>query len=425
MRSIIALAGKDLKLLYRDRFGLFWVAMFPLLMALFFGSIFSSGGGGTSRAMRVAFIGTGDSARVEPFFAELSQSEALSLRRMPLDSARQQVGAGKLVAYVHYTDTSGSEFGMFGPGRPSIKVGLDPSRRAEAGYLQGLVTRAYFTLMQQSMMNPGELGASLSEQVGSLDSAAGLSARQRGLLLGFLGQLDTFLTTVETNGEGSPAAASPFSEPDMEFKDIAVDRQGPRSSWEITFPQSLQWALIGVAAAFALSMVVERTRGTYLRLRLAPIGRAHILAGKGLACFTACMMSCVLLLSIGIVIFGVRVASPGGLAAAVLSAGFCFVGIMMLVSVLGKTEQAVGGAGWAMLLVFSMLGGGMVPLVMMPSWMSTLGSISPVKWSILAMEGAIWRGFDAAQMATPILILLGMGLAGFVVGTAMLARTDT
>ena len=43
MGAVINLALKDLRLLLRDRFGLFWVLAFPLLMALFFGAIFRSG----------------------------------------------------------------------------------------------------------------------------------------------------------------------------------------------------------------------------------------------------------------------------------------------------------------------------------------------------------------------------------------------
>jgi ABC-2 type transport system permease protein len=424
MGSIFALAAKDLKLLYRDRFGLFWVALFPLLMALFFGSIFGGNDDGP-RSLKIAFTGTGDSASVAAFFNQLSSSEGLNVRRLPADSARDLVARGKLVAAVHLTDTSKSPFGFFGPARPSIKVEMDPSRRAEAGYLQGLVTQAYFKLLQSSMADPGKLVTALDDQMTAMDSIAGLNGRQQGLLKGFLGQLDTFLTSVDTTGSDSGAAGrTPFADPDIVFEDVAVEREGPRSSWEITFPQALQWALIGVAAAFAVGLVSERTRGTYLRLRLAPITRLQILAGKGAACFAACMVSCTALLVIGVLVFGVRVSSPLGLAAAVISAGFCFVGIMMMISSLGKTEQAVGGAGWAILLVMSMTGGGMVPLMFMPSWWSALGSISPVKWSILAIEGAIWRGFGAAQMLVPISILLAVGAVGLAVGVFVLSRSD-
>ena len=108
----------------------------------------------------------------------------------------------------------------------------------------------------------------------------------------------------------------------------------------------------------------------------------------------------------------------------VACAAYCFVGIMMFISVLGRTEQAVAGAGWAILLVMSMTGGGMVPLFMMPSWMFKLGSISAVKWSVLAMEGAIWRGFSPADMMLPLGVLVGIGTAGLAVGTFILARSD-
>jgi len=211
--------------------------------------------------------------------------------------------------------------------------------------------------------------------------------------------------------------------PKIEVEDIAVNKDGPRSSWEITFPQAALWALIGCAAAFGISMVTERTRGTLVRLRLAPISRGHILAGKGLACFIFCVASVGVLIIFAKLVFGIRTPQPGLLVLAVLAAAFCFVGLMMLISVMGKTEQAVGGAGWAILLVFSMLGGAMVPLMAMPKWMLTLSNVSPVKWGIYALEGAIWRGFGLNEMLLPLGVLVGVGLVSFTAGTLVMRRT--
>ena len=47
------------------------------------------------------------------------------------------------------------------------------------------------------------------------------------------------------------------------------------------------------------------------------------------------------------------------LALAGLSAAICFVGFMMLIASLGKTEQTASGAGWAILMPLSMIGGAM------------------------------------------------------------------
>ena len=65
----------------------------------------------------------------------------------------------------------------------------------------------------------------------------------------------------------------------------------------------------------------------------------------------------------------------------------------------------------------SMIGGGMIPLFVMPPWLVSLSAISPVKWAILALEGATWRGFGAGDMLLPCLVLIAVGLTAFLVGT--------
>lgn len=433
MSRIFTLAIKDLRLLIRDRFGLFWVIAFPLLMALFFGAIFSGGGSGSARALKVAFIGDGTES-ANGFRDKFGKAEVIDLVEMTADSARDAVTQGKLVAYVKYEDTSATGAAFFGGGKPVIEVGIDPSRRAESGYLQGLVNQAYFASLQETMMNPAKMQRSIADSRSILESTPGISDNERKSLMGFLNSLDTLMSsidadtatasTTDTTAREAAQDFSPFSQPDIEYVDIAVAQTGPRSSWEITFPQAIQWALIGVAAAFGISMVIERTRGTLLRLRLAPITRAHILGGKGLACFIACLVVTGALILFGVLVFGVRIASPLNLVLALLGAGVCFVGLMMLISVLGKTENAVAGAGWALLLVMAMTGGGMVPLIAMPGFMRTLSHVSPVKWSVTAFEGAIWRGFTLPQMLEPVGILVAVGIVSFSIGVIIMMRTD-
>jgi ABC-2 type transport system permease protein len=78
----------------------------------------------------------------------------------------------------------------------------------------------------------------------------------------------------------------------------------------------------------------------------------------------------------------------------------------------------------AMLMIMVMLGGDMVPLIFMPSWLRPFSHISPVKWSIFALEGAIWRNLNLAQIITPCLVLLAIGSAFFLLGVVMLRRQD-
>jgi ABC-2 type transport system permease protein len=66
----------------------------------------------------------------------------------------------------------------------------------------------------------------------------------------------------------------------------------------------------------------------------------------------------------------------------------------------------------------------MVPLFIMPDWMQAAASISPIKWGILALEGAIWRGYSMADMLMPCGILAAVGIVCYSLGVANLARQE-
>jgi ABC-2 type transport system permease protein len=273
--------------------------------------------------------------------------------------------------------------------------------------------------MQESFSNPAKAKIELEKSKAQVAAATDMKPAEKESLVQFLGAADQyFSSTTATEG-----GASPFSGPKIKQIPVSSEEIGPSSSYEITFPQGILWGLISVAASFSLSMVRERVGGTFLRLRVAPITRNQLLLGKALACFLSCAAVISLLLAVGAAIFHLRFSSPGLLLMAIGSSSAAFVGIMMLLSVLGKTEAAVSGSGWAVLMVMSMFGGGMVPVIMMPGWMQAIGSFSPVKWAILSFEGAIWRGFSFSEMLLPCGILVGVGVATFAAGSMVLGRT--
>jgi len=427
VKAILTIALKDLKILTRDKAGFFWVLLFPVMMAVFFGAI-SSGGSGNRAAMPIAVVDQDRGPYARAFLSELQKSEALRVREAPLDSARLLVRRGQLVAYVGLWPGVGKSFG-FGGDSAMIELGLDPNRRAEAGYLRGLVTAATFSTMRGQFTAGGSGREMIRQNLASLQSDLTRSTEERRRAAGVLSNLERFMVSLDSteSAVGAKGAATAGGEggPRIRVIDIAEEENGPRNAYEITFPSSVMWALIGVCMSFAISIVHERIRGTFLRLRLAPISRAQILAGKGLAAFLAALGAATLLLLLAAVVFNVRISNPPALAVALVAAAFCFTGLMMLISVFGRTHSAVAGAGWAVLLVMSMTGGGMIPLIAMPAWMQSVSNFSLVKWGVLAVEGAIWRGFSPQEMALPVGILLAAGAVGFAVGARSLSRSES
>jgi ABC-2 type transport system permease protein len=356
--------------------------------------------------------------------AQLQKSEALVVKTLPRAAAVDQVRKGKLVAYVGIAKGFGeSPFAamMGGTGDPLLEIGVDPSRRAESAYLQGILMEASFRVLQDRFADPKSLREPVRRSLADVESGSGLPPGQKDVLKGFLGDLDRFLGSVEPRTmKNGPVASG------AKIRTVAVERTGaaPRTAYEVSFPQAIVWGLLGCVSTFAISIVTERVNGTYLRLRLSPLSRGGILGGKALACFLASATVMLVLLIVARVMFRVRLENPLGVVLACFFSSICFVGIMMFLSTLGKTQASVAGAGWAILLVMSMLGGGMVPLIAMPSWMRAAASFSPVKWAVLALEGAIWRGFGVQEMVLPCAILLAVGAAGFALGAFRLARAD-
>jgi ABC-2 type transport system permease protein len=426
MATLWTLALKDLRLFLRDRLALFWSLVFPLIFGLFFGSLFSTGSGGGS-AMEIAVVDDADTAGSRAFVERLAASDALQVEAVAsLDVARDQVRKGDRVAYVRvrpgFSDGAFALFGRDPDDGAAVEIGVDPARSAERGYLQGLVSQSLFQGLSTSFTDPAAMKDQLATARRSLDAASDsdLDPTQRASLRTLFDALEG---VAGEPGEAAPIAAGGFGEGLIEMSEVGRDERGrPRSPFELTFPSAIIWGLVGCATTFAASLVRERTAGTLLRLQVAPIGRAQLLLGKGLACFIAGLGVGALLLLIGVVALGVRIVAPGVLLLGVVCAAACFTGIMMLMSVIGKTEGAVSGGSWVIIMPLAMVGGGMIPLVAMPPWMLTASYVSPFRWAILAIEGGVWRDLTLTEVALPIGILLALALGLFAVGASIFRR---
>ena len=180
--------------------------------------------------------------------------------------------------------------------------------------------------------------------------------------------------------------------------------------------------MYGCIITFAISIVAERASGTLTRLRMTPLSSWELIAGKGLACFAASVAVAIALILLAMLLFKIQVGSPFHLILAIASAAFCYTGLMMALAGLGSTAQDVSGAASGIFMPMAMIGGAMIPRMFMPEWMQSISVISPVRWNIEALEGAIWRDYSMAEMAIPLFILWMVGAIGFFVGTMALRR---
>jgi ABC-2 type transport system permease protein len=369
MSAILALALKDLRILFRVKSAMFFAFAWPLIVAILFGTVFAGPGEERPRGIGVAMADDDLSPGSRDFAASIAGDSRFNVRACPREEALALVRQRRRAAALILTKGFGEASQKPCSGNPpKVEVWMDPSRAAEAGMIQGL--------LYERMM----------------------------------GQVEKKVPML-SGGRWQPLA--------IEQHDVAIKREGPRNGYEITFPQGLVWGVLGCAMGFAIGFISERTHGTLTRLRIAAISRVDLLAGKALACGAACIMVQAMVMVVGIAVFRVRPSSWPLLVMAAIATTVAFVGMMMLLAGLCKTEESAG-IGWAVFMPLSLFGGGMVPLAFMPPWMAQVGVVSPVRWSILAIEGSLWRGFSLGEMLLPCGVLVLMGAACFFVGTRTL-----
>jgi ABC-2 type transport system permease protein len=434
------MAAKDLKLMSRDWLGLFFIIGFPIVMALFFGMMMGSFDT-KSASLSVAMVDDDNSPMSARFVESLTETGNVQVQKLARPAALDRVRRGQLVGMIAIPKRFGETAGLPWMESPAIEVGIDPSRKAEAGLLEGLIMKATGHLMAARFQDPAGMRPFIKQAQDELAKAEDVPALMRPMLTQMMSSLDSFLASwqevksAETNSgdDSKPAAEMPGFQL-ARIETIDVTREIPkgstealvrqlRSRWDISFPQSMMWGVLGCAAGFAITMVRERKQGTFLRLKVAPVTRSQVLAGKATACFLAVLGVIAVMVALGVWL-GMRPRSPALLFVAAVCVAICFVGIMMLMSVIGESEESVSGAAWGANMFMAMFGGGMVPLVFLPGFMQTLSNASPVKWSILALEGAIWRGFTPAEMLTPCAILVAIGAVCLAIGAFKLSRAS-
>jgi ABC-2 type transport system permease protein len=418
MAAILAIAIKDLKTFLRQRASLFFTFIWPVCVAVLFGMLFGGSNRPTPR-LPIAVVDEDGSAASRAFADRLLARDTFEAVRVASRAeALEAVRKGNRTAAVILQPGFGpaSERLFYGD-PPEIAVFTDPSRQAERGMLEGLLQQQGAERMQTLFSNPAGSRQQVQSALSDLKKGAPGSSPA---LETFLGQLDSFLGTpdaaaVPGNAPGGTAETS-WMPLRVTMADLQRQRTGPRNGYDVTFPQAMLWAVFGCVMAFGTTFVSERVRGTLVRLQVAPVSRAQVLAGKSLAALIAIFLVETALLLLGVGAFGVRPSSWPLLLLAILCTAAAFVGVILLLASTAKTEHGIGGMGPAVMMPMFLIGGAMIPLMMMPPWMLRVSQASPVRWAIVGLEGAIWRDFTLAEMLPSCGVLLAVAAVTFTIG---------
>lgn len=423
MRAILTLAMKDIRLLLRDKGAVFFTFAFPAIYAIFFGLIFSSLGDYRGRRIPVYLVDEDRTPQSEAFARALADSGEVELDATTHEEGIDAVRHGRRPLCLVIPRGFGLAREAILAGETTrLQIATDPARPAESAIAVGAIQRHLMLDVKRLFSDPERLRDQLAAARERLDARTDLNDAVHAALDSFLTSAESAAAVLNTTSRpaSGPADRAVWEPIRIETLDIQVKRDRPRNLYAVTFPLGMMWGLLGCTAAFGVGMALERRRGTLRRVSVAPLTSVQILAGKMLAALVVIVSVSAAMLALARVGFGVVPASTLFVAMAVVSIACAFIGIMLLLSNLGRTETSAAGVSWGVLTLLSMLGGGMVPINLMPEWMKTIATCSPVFWSIRALEGGLWREYSLEEMLVPCAVLVGIGAACFALGAAML-----
>jgi ABC-2 type transport system permease protein len=341
----VEIARVNLVRLLRDRFGLFFIFVFPLLLVLVLGLTF---GGGFEP--RVGIIGAGSGAGLAEELADALAGEAAGWRiehRTDEADMTDDVRSGSLLAGIvlppDYDDRlrAGSEVGVAFVVADADRAALLRSSLDAAIADQVAVARAAAVTSEQTGLDPAEAFAAVDEASGSLEPIG---------------------VEVTTIGE------QPFPEALLGFG-LGAQNQ-------------LVLFMFVTSMSGAAQLILSRTLGVSRRMLSTPTTISTILVGEALGRLAVALLQGVFIVLATAIGFGVDWGDVLGAAAIVLAFAAVGAAAAMLVGAVATNAEQATGIGIFAGLGIAALGGAMAPPEIFPPIMDTVSRLTPHRWAI-------------------------------------------
>lgn len=406
MGAMLALVRKDLQIFFGDRRAVILSFAVPIVIASFFGSIFSGAGGSSEPAkISVIVVDEDESTTSKAIVAGMQKDTALAVTAQPLTQAKSSVQAGSTAVAVviprGFGATAGRAFLARGT-KPEVAVLFDPSRAGEVSMVRGMLTGHVMEAVGQEVFAGTQGRALVDEALKNLDSSS-LPSTQREVLRRLLQSVQQLN---ETGGvPGDPGLMTvPFSVKD---EPMTSGDNVPYNSYAHSFAGMGIQFLLFAAIDLGMGILLERERGLWKRFRSAPISRLTMLGAKAISGTVLTLLTLVVSFAFAIAVFGVRIqGSVLGFFSVAISCSIMAATFGLLVSALGRTSAATRRVATLAVLVMVMLGGAWVPSFIFPAWLQQLTLIVPARWAVDGLDAMTWRGLGLQAAIAPTLVLL-------------------
>lgn len=424
MKRPLAIVLHELRLFLSDRRSVVIGIVTPILLATFFGFLFSGAGREEAAKIPVLLADADGSAVSRAIAAALAADPLLAVSPASEAAAREAVRKGKAAAAVvlpkGFGEASVRAF-LGSATAPEAVLLVDPSRATEAGLVRGLFAEKVFREASREAFAGATGSKVLEEGLRALEAAPGPARPEDEALKRLLRDVGAWQSAARGGAEPGaarrgPGAAVPFT---LKEEPVTARHGVVYNSYAHSFAGMAIQFLLFVAIDFGIALLLERQGGLWKRLRSAPLSRSALLLGKAAAGALIGLVSVGATFAFGIVVLGVRVeGSVSGFVLLLLASAVMASAFGLLLAALGRTPGATRGLAILAVLLLVMLGGGWVPAFVFPAWLQKVTLVLPTRWAIDGLDAVTWRGAGLVDGALPAVAVL----AGYAALFLLVAR---
>lgn len=413
MRQTVAVAVKELKVLWHDREALALLFVMPvffiLVMSLALEGVFESGS--KDRPIEILLINDDQGRLAEKIIPDFKKMQRLllidSLDGAPvtLKRAEDLIRREQYMLALHFHKQFSAQILSANSDMqnddPMISIIVDPTINPQIlasleGTIQGVLGRHVILLRLPYIIRKGLLEALDNPQMAY-----------------FLKDWDPPVERIYTD-----TAAESLVQSNVPVKIIplaAFESERRPNSAEQNVPGYTIFGVFFIVLTLASSFLQEKNDGTFQRILTAPLSKIALILGKLLPYYLVNLIQIALMFAVGVAFFHLRLGNIPALIVVSLALSAAANGLGLLVAALGRTEAQVNGLSVMLAITLSALGGMMVPAFVMPGFMQTLSQFTPHAWALAGYHDVIVRGLGVGEIMRESGVLFGFAALFFLI----------
>jgi ABC-2 type transport system permease protein len=370
--KVLAIALANMKRLFRDRLGLFFIFVLPIVLIVVLGAAF--GGGVTPKLGVVGGTGGRFAEELRSGLDDVRDVEVVDYEDRPslLDAVEHGVAEGGLFIPGDYDETllSGGDVEVSFLARPGsfLAFSLRTAAAAEIDEQSARVRAARFATQ--------EVGGGFEE---NLERAEGVAA-----------------------GVPEVGVASDFAQEDA--------LEAENSQFAFPAAQELLLFMFVTSLSAAAQLIQTRQLGVSRRMVSTPTSVRTVILGEAFGRFGVAMVQGLFIVVFSALLFSIDWGDPLATGLVVVLFALVGTGAAMLVGATFRNDEQANSIGLFLGLGLAALGGCMVPLEVFPSTMERVAHITPHAWAVEGLTDVVLENAGVADIALQLGVLLAFAV---------------